>query len=1221
MSGHRQYKVTDYRFGQLAVKLRENAGLTQMEVANALHVSRRTIQHWEGGTAFPEITHLKNLIAFYLPYGAFTSGHELDEARQFWEQADESAKRHRTPFDDTWFEVLLHQPLPGGLEKQKQARIPSAQAEPILPTRLDWGDAPDLKEVYGRERELVNLSQWVLTDECHVVAILGIGGIGKTTLAVKFAQLAASQFDSVIWRSLRNAPPLIDLLVECLQTLSPLSNTKPSIPLLLELLQQHRCLLILDNAETLHQAGSLAGDYREGFEEYRTLFQQVAQARHQSCLIVTSREIPAELEPFEGARETVRVMKLAGLSRDASQALLNEKELFGPMEAWDAFVFYYGGNPLALKIAASIVRDLFGGDLAAFLKEAPVTLHTLHHLLDNQFEHLSTLERDVLFWLAIERVQVPIEALRADLLGSTSKIELLPALMSLRRRSLIERGEQGAVFYLQPVLLEFITDRIVKLVSEEIVQLHTGLISKYALMKSKALDYVRESQVRLIVEPVLANLVDRMGDNERLVTHLRTLIAAVRKIPAESQGYAGGNIVNLLARLKGDICGEDFSRLALRQVYLQGVEAQDANFSDSEFAEARFTEPLETVATMMLSPSGQYLAAGTYSGQINFWRVADGKPLWTATGARHEWCLAFSPDERLMVSGGYHGQVCIWETSTGHLLKNLEDQGFWVYSVAFHPDGRTLVSGGSDETIRIWNIDEDRYRFIPHGHAGSIYFTKFSPDGKLLVTSGNDGKACIWDFSTGNLLREIYHSAGTAALRVALHPKGRIIATNSEEDALVKLWDLHTGEFLYSFPGHNDWSGRLAFNHDGSYLACGCRDGSVELWEISEDANPKFFKILIGNYHHINELAFGLPSLLATVSLGENIRLWDVQSGKLLRTFHGYSRLIGGNAFSPDGSLLVQGDANGMVRIYDVPGQRYLTTFKAHTGSVWCVQFSPDGRTFASASDDRSVKLWDAANFQWIKTIALNTGDLWSLVFTPDGSLLATAGTARNIDLWDTRPDGSTAAVRALEAPDEENWSLAIDPAGKILACGRVNGTAHLFDLETGQRFASLKHGNLKIAAMRFSTDGKVLITGSYHELIKWWDINTGECLGILVEEAAGNRNTTVAIGQDGALVVTGGNGPDLFIWHTHYPDLNPQLVRLQGHKRKVWAIALSQDERLVASSDEGGTTLISEIESGQVLQKISLGRPYERMNITKLTGLNAAERSALKTLGAIEGD
>ena len=297
MTGHRQYKITDFRFGLAVAGLREKVKLTQKEVADALSVSRRTIQHWEAGTAFPDPNHLKNLIAFLLTYGAFTQGREKDEARGLWEQADESAVRRRSPFDETWFDELLHE-----LSKAKNEKSISRADAWLDLSNIGWRDAPDVREIYGREGELAELSKWVIDQNVRFVVVLGMGGIGKTTLSAKFAQAVSSQFEYVIWRSLQNAPPLEELLLECLQVLSPVSTSRPTVNHLLELMQIHRCLLVLDNMETLHKTGSLSGEYRDGYEDYQTLFLGLAKTRHKSCVILTSRELPTELDPLEGNR-------------------------------------------------------------------------------------------------------------------------------------------------------------------------------------------------------------------------------------------------------------------------------------------------------------------------------------------------------------------------------------------------------------------------------------------------------------------------------------------------------------------------------------------------------------------------------------------------------------------------------------------------------------------------------------------------------------------------------------------------------------------------------------------------------------------------------------------------------------------------------------------------------------------------------------------------------
>jgi hypothetical protein len=151
------------------------------------------------------------------------------------------------------------------------------------------------------------------------MAILGLGGIGKTLLATRVARDLAPECDYVFWRSLRDAPAPGEWLAEAIGFLAP-TDPNPSqaesaqVRRLLELLRDASCLLVLDNFETVLQPGGNAGEYRPGYERYGTMLRQVAEASHWSCLFITSREEPLDLGPLREERGLVRVIALAGLA-------------------------------------------------------------------------------------------------------------------------------------------------------------------------------------------------------------------------------------------------------------------------------------------------------------------------------------------------------------------------------------------------------------------------------------------------------------------------------------------------------------------------------------------------------------------------------------------------------------------------------------------------------------------------------------------------------------------------------------------------------------------------------------------------------------------------------------------------------------------------------------------------------------------------------------------
>ncbi|MCC3430296.1 MULTISPECIES: NB-ARC domain-containing protein [unclassified Microcoleus] len=332
----------------------------------------------------------------------------------------------------------------------------------------DWGEAIDVSYFYNRLQELETLETWISGDSTRAIGIFGIGGIGKTSLSVKLAQQIQSKFEFAIWRSLQQAPTLDAILSDILPILTNSSaETNHSIHALMEQLRQKRCLLIFDNLESILQAGNRSGQYQQGYEDYRQLFARIADEPHQSCLILTGREQPGGFAVRSGENLPVRSLKLFGLSPPVCQQILADKGLKVTLLQCRDIVNYFGGNPLALKLAATTIQTLFGGDIHAFLVQGNTVFSDLWDLLDRQFDRLSPLQQQIMYWLAINQEAATPAKLKAEILPEVSGRQLMEALEALAERSLIfdERSlnyTASTSLMLQPAIAEYVRERLLE---------------------------------------------------------------------------------------------------------------------------------------------------------------------------------------------------------------------------------------------------------------------------------------------------------------------------------------------------------------------------------------------------------------------------------------------------------------------------------------------------------------------------------------------------------------------------------------------------------------------------------------------------------------------------------------------------------------------------------------------------------------------------------------
>jgi hypothetical protein len=356
--------------------------------------------------------------------------------------------------------------------------------------RLDLSDAPQPTLFYNRTSELTTLENWIL-GRTRLITIYGLSGIGKTALTLQLIPQIQHEFDRIIWRSLHNSPPLASLQTDLIKFLSQQQETNPPNPPLsrggeeiqplsprrgeeiqplspplskgglggvINYLRSHRCLIVLDDIQTIFSSGQLAGNYRSGYENYGTFFKQIAESSHNSCLILLSWEKPREIAALEGENRSCKSLQLNGLGPEA-QEIFREKGLAEP-EKWSELIDLYRGNPLWLNIVATLIQDLFGGSVSEFLSYDTLFLGDLESLLEQQCDRLTASEQQVIAWLASTPEPTDISKIPENL--QLSPPELLKVIQSLGRRSLVETVKQNgrSHFTIEPVIREYIINKI-----------------------------------------------------------------------------------------------------------------------------------------------------------------------------------------------------------------------------------------------------------------------------------------------------------------------------------------------------------------------------------------------------------------------------------------------------------------------------------------------------------------------------------------------------------------------------------------------------------------------------------------------------------------------------------------------------------------------------------------------------------------------------------------
>lgn len=1100
----------------------------------------------------------------------------------------------------------------------------------IAPLRQDWGDAVDVSIFYGRIEELATLEQWISDRRCRVVTLLGVGGIGKSTLAAKLAEQVKDKFEYLIWRSLSNAPSLKDILDSLLQFFSNEQQAKTALPdnnsrrlsRLIDYLQKHKCLLVLDNTETIMQRGVQAGRYCQGCEDYGQLFKRLGEVPHQSCVLLTSREKPKELALLEGEALPVRSLQLGGLSKLEVEKIFQLKGISGSDREWHTLVDCYAGNPLALKIVATTIGDIFSGNISEFLQQSSTVFGELRELIEQQIERLSDIEKELIYWLVVNREPVSIWELQNDIFSQPSSTNLLEALESLRRRSLVERN--AALFTLQPVIMEYVTAQLIELTCAEIVNQKILILRKIALLKAQSKEWVRVTQSSFLIKPIIEELLTIFRTKSNIKQRLSQILVELQVKSPHEPGYTAGNILNLLCYLKIDLTNCNFSHLNVWQADLRQYTLHNVNFAYADLSKSVFTRSFSNISAIAFSCDGKVLATSDARGDICLWQeFADGKQILTLQG-HTSWVrtIAFCPEREIVGSAGTDQTLRLWNTSTGECLKTLQGHAERIRSVAFSPQGHTIASGSDDCTVKLWDTSTGECIRTMQGHTDWVFSVTFSPQGHILVSGDRDRTIRCWDVSTGRVLHTL--QGHTSCIRtVAFSPNGQTFVSGSD-DCMVKIWDVSTGECCKTLRGHTSWVLSVTYSPDGQILASSSSDRTIRLWRAD---TGECLRVLTGHTGAIWSVTFSPDgNTLVSSCDGQTVMLWDVSTGEALRTARGYHDGVWSVVFSPDGNTIATSDNNQKVKLWDASTGKCRKALQGHSGWIRTVTFSPDGQTFASGSDDQTVKIWDTSNGSCYQTLKGHNSWVKSVTFNPQGNILASGSDDQTVRLWNV----STGQCLNVLKHTHGVWSVAFSPQAKILAAGCDDQKLWLWDYSSGKCCKILQGHAGWVLSVAFSLNPVCppyqkgsLASGSKDKTVRLWDVSTGQCFKTLeghtgwVTSVAYSPKAPAANSRDSPnLLASGSTDASVKLWDV---STGQCLKTLQGHTHWIRSVAFCPQGRILASSSEDETVKLWDILTGECIKTLRSQKPYEGMDITGVTGLTAAAIASLKALGAVE--
>ncbi|MFZ4813058.1 MAG: protein kinase domain-containing protein [Phototrophicaceae bacterium] len=578
---------------------------------------------------------------------------------------------------------------------------------------------------------------------------------------------------------------------------------------------------------------------------------------------------------------------------------------------------------------------------------------------------------------------------------------------------------------------------------------------------------------------------------------------------------------------------------------------------------------------------------------------------------------AFAPDGAQAILGLADGRVAFINPLDGTVIHEAavytttNSEGATVAApvnaAAFAGNGQLAATAGNN-VITLWNPQTGSVIRTLEGHAAKVNSIALTPDGTRLLSGADDATLYLWDTASGELVLE-YPDVLGVVFSVDINGDGTIAVASTTDtppdadnkrlpDRAIYIFDLVTGELIQKLqPEGVGFVRAVAIQPSGGMLASASYDpnefgGTIRLWDVE---SGQLIRRLIGHTDVLTTLDFS-PDGQTLLSGGwdRTVRQWDVNTGVQINRFNLHGDRITTVRFSPDGgyALSASGRASGTVidtRAFrlDLARRDLVDVLQGHDDWVWTAAYSPDGNTIATGSGDlnvgnrdNTVRLWDTQTGEQVATLNGHTHTVSAVAFHPTEPILASSSWDGTVILWDLT---SRAEIRRLLGHEGRVNDVAFSPDGTTLVTAGADRTIRLWNLATGELIRTIvdAHGT-GVNRARFSPQGDTLASAGRDNLAKLWNVRTGE----LIHDFVGLSGwvSTVAFSHDGQYVVAGADN-DLILWQT----ANAQEVRrFVGHQGFVYGGQFSPDDDYLLSGASDTTVRLWQVATGEEIRRFN---------------------------------